>query len=571
MVKKSIRRRPAPAVAGVWTDPIHPVIQRLYAARGVNGSAEVQLRLAKLLSPHLMGGMVQAVAVMIDAIVKNKHITVAGDYDCDGCTGTAVAVRGFRMLGASNVRNIVPDRFKHGYGLSKALVDAMDPATQVIVTVDSGTSSFEGVAHAKAKGMQVVITDHHLPAEGLPDADAIVNPNLTGEQFPSKALAGVGVMLYLLLAIRHSMREQGMFASKAEPDLTELLDIVALGTVADLVPLDYNNRVLVDAGLRRIRAGKACPGIMALLDVSEKPYQELVASDIAFTIAPKLNAAGRLVDMALGVRCLLSESFDEARVMACELNEINAKRKEIQATMTAEAEALVAKFEDTDLSGVSVYEPTWNPGVVGLVASKLKENLHRPVIAFAPAGDDYPDEVRASGRSIDGFHLRDALAIVDVRNPGMMPKYGGHAMAAGLSLKTADIPRFTRAFNEVAQEFLTEDMLEALVMSDGELAPGQINLDMAYTLRQAGPWGQAFPEPVFDNVFEIVAWRTMGTKHFRGQLRDPRDGAEIDAIMFFAQDHLPPHSRVRVAYELGVNTFLGKDSVRLLIRHLEPA
>lgn len=567
MANQSIRRREATIVPGLWPDTVHPVLQRIYAARGVQGPDDIEHRLAKLINPNLLGGIDVAASIMVDAILTQRRITVAGDYDCDGATGAAVAVRGLRLLGAKDVRFIVPDRFVHGYGLTPALVDAMDPGTEVIVTVDSGTSSFEGVKAAKAKGMTVVITDHHLPGEGLPIADAIVNPNLVGETFPSKMLAGVGVMFYLLVAMRGEMRNRGLFLD-AGPDLTSLLDLVALGTVADLVPLDQNNRILVTAGLNRIRQGKANEGIKALIAIAQKDADRLVASDIAFGIAPRLNAAGRLTNMALGVETLLCDDPAVAETMVKQLDEINQDRREKQAEMIAEAEKIVAAPENLDAVGVVVFDPSWHAGVVGLVASRLKENLYRPVIAFAPAGEG-SDEVRGSGRSIPGFHLRDALALVDARNPGLMPKYGGHAMAAGLSLKTIDVPRFAQAFNEVATQMLDEEQLQAVVFSDGELPAGHINLFMAYDLRVAGPWGQNFPEPCFDNEFEVVGWKTLGAKGALLSLRDPRDPKTILSGTWFAADQIPPPLKVRVAYELVINTWQGNDSLRLLIRHLE--
>jgi single-stranded-DNA-specific exonuclease len=568
MAKQTIRRRTVSATSAAWPQHVHPVLQRIYAARGIENPSDIEHRLARLLNPNLLGGMDVAVDILIKSIQANKRITVAGDYDCDGATGAAVAVRGLRLLGATDVHFIVPDRFVHGYGLTPELVNAMDPGTEVIVTVDSGTSSFSGVKAAKEKGLTVVITDHHLPGEGLPIADAIVNPNLDGETFPSKMLAGVGVMFYLLIAMRGEMRNRGIFLD-AGPDLSTLLDLVALGTVADLVPLDFNNRILVDAGLRRIRSGQGNAGIKALMEIAELPPERLIASNIAFGIAPRLNAAGRLENMSLGVETLLSDDLGQARVMVRQLDAINKERKEMQAEMVNEAERMVATAEHIDSIGVVVFDPSWHAGVVGLVASKLKENLHRPVIAFAPAGEG-SDEVRGSGRSISGFHLRDALAVVDAKNPGLMPKFGGHAMAAGLSLKMADVPRFAKAFDEVATKMLDEETLQAVLFTDGELPAGHINIHMAYYLREAGPFGQGFPEPMFDNEFEVVAWRTLGAKGISLALKDPRDGAVVSGTMFFADGNIPPPTKVRAAFEIQINTWMERDSLKLLIRHLEP-
>lgn len=566
MAKRTIKRRYQPEPATDWPQHIHPIIQRLYEARGVKSAAEYNLRLAYLLSPALLGGIETAVDLLIDAIVNDRQITVAGDYDCDGATGTAVAVRGLKLLGAKKVNFVIPDRFLHGYGLSPGLVESMSPQPDLILTVDSGTSSFDGVACAKAKGITVVVTDHHLPAEGLPIADAIVNPNLKGETFPSKMLAGVGVMFYTLVAMRAEMRKRAIFLDNG-PDISKLLDLVALGTVADLVPLDYNNRILVSAGLQRIRSGQANAGITALVAATQKNIDSVVASDIAFTIAPRLNAAGRLENMTVGVQALITDDPFDAQALVAQLDAINKERKEKQAEMVAEAESMVGLME-TDATGVVVYDPKWHAGIVGLVASKLKESLHRPVVALAAGA--HADLVHGSARSIEGFHLRDALALIDVRHPGLLVKFGGHAMAAGLTLKTVDIPVFTEAFDKVATELLTEDHLQALVVTDGSLPPGFINIQTAYLIREAGPWGQAFPEPVFDGVFDVVSWKQLGDKHLRLQLEDPRDLTIVDAIMFFAEEFIPPPPRIHAAFELNISEWQGRESLKLMLRHMEP-
>ena len=386
-----LRRRESKGVPSGWPDSVHPVLQQIYAARGVLTPAEVEHRLARLLSPQTFGGMTQAVDLLIEAIRGDWTILIAGDYDCDGATGTAVAVRGLRLLGAKRVSYAIPNRFVHGYGLSPALVESLQPKPQLIVTVDNGVASVAGVAVAKAQGIRVIVTDHHLPGEQLPACDAMVNPNLTGDAFPSKALAGVGVMFYLLLALRAKLREQGVFAAGSEPDLSVLLDLVALGTVADLVPLDFNNRVLVESGLQRIRSGRACAGITALVESGKRSVATLCSSDLGFVVGPRLNAAGRLEDMRLGVECLLTDSVVQARQYAEQLSAINLERRDLQASMVAEAERMVAGMTDIDAIGVALYEPSWHAGVVGLVASKLKDRLHRPVIAFAPASEDDTD------------------------------------------------------------------------------------------------------------------------------------------------------------------------------------
>ena len=636
-----LRRREPQGEPSGWDASVHPVLQRIYAARGVLRPEGVQHRLQRLLPPQSLGGLDAATDLLAEAIRDDWAILVAGDYDCDGATGTAVAVRGLRMLGARRVGYAVPNRFVHGYGLTPALVDSLQPRPQLIVTVDNGVASVAGVARAHELGMRVIVTDHHLPGERLPDCDALVNPNVNlgkcGQGSPlfdsraqdarTKNLAGVGVMFYLLLALRAKLRGQGAFpcdlpdredqeavihgrtyqdssdlpdrkdqkaaihgrtSRKGEPDLSALLDLVALGTVADLVPLDFNNRVLVEAGLRRIRSGRACAGIAALVECGRRSAATLCASDLGFAVGPRLNAAGRLEDMRLGVECLLTDDAAQARRHAGRLDAINRERRDLQASMVAEAEAMTAGLRDIDAVGVALYEPSWHAGVVGLVASKLKERLHRPVIAFAPAspeecGDGSPPadpraqdartghvHLRGSGRSIPGFHLRDALATIDARQPGLIERFGGHAMAAGLSLRAADFPRFAAAFDAAARELVAPERLQAALYTDGELPAGGLSLELARQLREAGPWGQAFPEPLFDNVFECAGWQAMGEGHWRLSLRDPRDGSVHDAVMFNVGAASPP-PRLRAAYELVVNDWQGRESPRLLLRHVEPA
>ena len=564
-----LRRREPQGEPSGWDAAVHPVLQRIYAARGVLQPVGVEHRLQRLLSPQSLGGLDAAIDLLAAAIRDDQAILIAGDYDCDGATGTAVAVRGLRLLGAKRVSYAVPNRFVHGYGLTPALVDSLQPRPQLIVTVDNGVASVAGVARAHELGMRVIVTDHHLPGERLPDCDAMVNPNLVGDGFPSKALAGVGVMFYLLLALRAKLRGQGAFAG-SEPDLSTLLDLVALGTVADLVPLDFNNRVLAAAGIKRIRSGRACAGINALLECAKRSAATLCASDLGYSVGPRLNAAGRLEDMHIGIECLLTDDAATARRLAGELDAINRTRRELQADMVAEAEAMTAGLTDIAAIGVALYEPSWHAGVVGLVASKLKERLHRPAVAFAPASEDDADHLRGSGRSIPGFHLRDALAMIDARQPGLIERFGGHAMAAGLSLRAVDFPRFAAAFDAVARELIAPERLQAALYTDGELPAGSLSLELALQLRAAGPWGQAFPEPLFDNLFECAGWKPMGEGHWRLSLRDPRDGSVHDAVMFNVDSAAPP-TRLRAAYELVVNDWQGRESPRLLLRHVEPA
>ncbi|HEX7111424.1 MAG TPA: single-stranded-DNA-specific exonuclease RecJ [Mizugakiibacter sp.] len=570
MMAPALRRRALAGTPHGWPAHVHPVLQRVYAARGVLCPADAEHRLARLLPPQALGGLERALDLLEAAIAADHTILIAGDFDADGATGCAVAVRGLRLLGARRVGCVVPNRFEHGYGLSPALVASLNPAPDLLITVDNGISSVAGVEAARARGIQVVVTDHHLPGERLPAADAIVNPNLPGDPFPSKALAGVGVMFYLLLALRARLRERGAFAAREEPDLVALLDLVALGTVADLVPLDFNNRVLVEAGLRRIRAGRACAGIAALVEASGRSAATLVAADLGYALGPRINAAGRLEDMGLGVECLLTDDAARARELAALLSGINDERRGLQAAMVEEAEAMVARAGDSDAVGVALFDPGWHAGVVGLVASKLKERLHRPVVAFAPAGEGSA-ELRGSARSIAGFHIRDALAEVDARHPGLLGRFGGHAMAAGLSLRASEFARFAAAFDAVARERIGAELLSPVLHTDGGLAPGEFELALAQQLREAGPWGQAFPEPLFEDVFECVGWRTMGERHLRLDLRDPRDGRTLQAVHFGGHDGQPPPALLRAAYELGIDDWQGRTRLRLLLRHRQPA
>lgn len=560
-----VRRHPTEAPHD-WPAHLHPVLQRVYAARGVACPDEIGHRLAGLLPPDALGGIERATGLLANAIDDDAHILIAGDFDCDGATGCAVGVRGLRMLGARHVGYVVPDRAVHGYGLTPALVATMQPAPDLIVTVDNGIASLAGVAAAKARGCKVIVTDHHLPGPALPDADAIVNPNAAGDGFASKNLCGVGVMFYLLLALRARLGKRDAI------DLVPLLDLIALGTVADLVPLDHNNRALVEAGLRRIRAGHACAGIAALFEVAQRDVRHATASDLGFAIGPRINAAGRLEDMSIGVECLLADDAARARGLAAVLHDINAQRRDLQASMVEQALVGLVDLPAGDATGVSLFDPGWHPGVVGLVAAKVKERLHRPVVAFAPAGDD-SDVLRGSARSVPGFHIRDALAVVDARCPGLIERFGGHAMAAGLSLRLSHYARFAQAFDAVVRERIAPESLQPVLLSDGELATIDFGMDLARQLRLAGPWGQGFPAPLFDNVFECVDCRPMGNTgvHRRLQLRDPRDGRVHDAVWFNTDQEASVGTPLRIAYELMVNDWQGRGSLRLLVRHCEPA
>jgi single-stranded-DNA-specific exonuclease len=583
-----IVRRPLPAFAPEL--PGHPVLRRIFAARGVTCAAQVDYRLAGMLPPNL-GGLERACAIIGDAIRLQQRIVVVGDFDCDGATGTAVALRGLRLLGARNVCYGVPNRAVHGYGLSPALVEELSAQRpDLLITVDNGVAAHAGIAAARARGIRVVVTDHHLPGATLPDADALVNPNVDIEKCGEesllrdfhaqdarlKNLAGVGVMFYLLLALRARLRAEGWFAESGvlEPDLSALLDLVALGTVADLVALDYNNRVLVEAGLRRIRKGRACAGITALFGCGKRDCTKASAADLGFVVAPRLNAAGRIDDISLGIECLLADDPARARALAERLSALNAERRELQSDMTAQAEATVHRWISQHGTGslpfgLVLFEPDWHQGIVGLVASRLKDILNRPVIACAPAGEG-GEEVKGSGRSIAGFHLRDVLAEVDAANPGLLGRFGGHAMAAGLSLRRGDLERFGAAFGQVAQRRLLPEQLDAVLATDGELAPADYSLDLARQLRSAGPWGQAFPEPLFDGEFDIAGTRAIGDAHLRLKLRQRGDSALLDAVLFNADRCAPLPSCIRAAFHLEIDEWDGSQSLRLLLRHIEP-
>lgn len=566
-----IRRREAGA-AGTWPAHVPMLLQRIYEARGAGSMEQAQPRLAQLLPPDLLGGIDEATTLLADAIAANRHIVIVGDFDCDGATACAVGVRGLCLLGARRVTPAVPNRMVHGYGLSPSLVEELDAlAPELLVTVDHGIACHAGIAAAKARGWQVLVTDHHLPGDVLPPADAIVNPNLRGDPFPSKMLAGVGVMFYVLLALRRLLRERGAFDGP-EPDLSSLLDLVAVGTVADLVPLDANNRALVGAGLRRLRAGQACAGLQALVRVAGRDPARLTAADIGFAIAPRLNAAGRLEDMALGIACLLTDDATQADEMARVLAGINAERRGVQQQMVDEAQAALARV---DVEGAvplapCLFDPEWHPGVVGLVASKIKERLHRPVIAFAPA-EPGSTVLRGSARSIPGFHIRDALAAIDAANPGLMQRFGGHAMAAGLSLDESALSAFREAFHEQASMLLDEAILQEVLLSDGELRSDELDRAHAETLRSAGPWGQGFPEPMFDGRFDVLDWRVIGEKHLKFSLRLPGHAAALNAIHFNCwQDQAPP-ARIHAAYQLDTDDWQNRRGIQLLIRYWQAA
>lgn len=568
----NIRRRAVPEI-GDWPAGFPTLLQRIYAGRGAGNLEQAQPRLAQLLPPDSLGGLEKATDLLAQAIAGNQHIVVVGDFDCDGATACAVGVRGLRLLGATHVTPAVPNRMVHGYGLSPSLVEELAGLQpDLLVTVDHGIACHAGIAAAKSLGWKVLVTDHHLPGERLPPADAIVNPNCQGDAFPSKMLAGVGVMFYVLLALRRQLREAGTF-SDGGPDLSALLDLVAVGTVADLVPLDLNNRTLVAAGLRRLRAGQGSAGLRALIEVSGREAARLTTADIGFAIAPRLNAAGRLEDMAIGIECLLTDDATQAQELAQVLHGINAERRGVQQQMTDEAEAALVRIELAAEGQVPIalclFDPEWHPGVVGLVAAKMKEKLHRPVIAFAPA-EPGSSTLRGSARSIPGFHIRDALANVDSAHPGLMGRFGGHAMAAGLTLEESDLPGFEAAFRQQAQAMLDPAMLQAELLSDGELSAAEFDAVHAEALRNAGPWGQGFDEPLFDGEFEVLDWRVVGERHLKLSLRVEGRREPLNAIHFGGWHEQEPAPRLRLAYRLVPDDYRGGKAIQLIVEHSQP-
>ncbi len=573
----NIKRRTL--VAHQLPGDLHPVLARIYAARSVTAPEQLEHALDRLLPYHGLLGITQAAALLADAVTAQQRILILGDFDADGATSCALAVRALRLLGVGHVDYLVPNRFEYGYGLTPEIVAvAAQRKPDVLITVDNGISSVEGVRAAKAAGMCVVVTDHHLPGAQLPDADAIVNPNQRGDTFASKNLAGVGVIFYVMLALRAQLRERGWFAQKnnlAEPNLGRLLDLVALGTVADVVPLDFNNRILVQQGLARIRKAQCCAGIRALLQVSNRRCERVVAADLAFVVAPRLNAAGRLEDMSLGIECLLTDTEDHALALAQRLDELNHDRREIETQMKDQALAalktLQLNADSAELPvGLCLFDPNWHQGVIGLLAARVKEKFHRPVIAFAPSSDG---EIKGSARSVAGLHIRDALDAVAAHHPGLVQKFGGHAMAAGLTLRRADYAAFSLAFDAEVRRHLQPADLCGVIHSDGELRPDEITLDLAHLLRYAAPWGQSFPEPMFDGAFELVQHRVVGERHLKMVLRAPGEQRLIDAIAFNTSATQWPDAtrRVNVAYRVEINEYQGKQSVQLVVEHVAPA
>lgn len=576
MTLKTQLRRRDPADDSHLPAQLHPLLRRLYASRGVKNAEELERGVKGLLAWQQLDGIDAGVTLLQQALADRRRIVIVGDFDADGATSTALAVLALRSMGGSNIDYLVPNRFEDGYGLSPEVVEQVAArGAELIVTVDNGISSHAGVDLAHAKGIQVLVTDHHLPGETLPAAEAIINPNLVGCDFLSKSLAGVGVTFYLMLALRARLRDCGWFDQRtlAVPNLAELLDLVALGTVADVVPLDANNRILVHQGLSRIRAGKCRPGIRALLEVANRDARQLTASDLGFSLGPRLNAAGRLDDMSIGVALLLSDDIAQARALAIDLDALNQTRREIEQGMQVEALQLCDQLERTSTElpyGIAMYHPEWHQGVVGILASRIKERFHRPVIAFAPAGDGL---LKGSGRSVAGLHMRDALERLDTLNPGLMLKFGGHAMAAGLSLEQDKFDEFRQRFADLVGEWMDASQLEGVIWSDGELKGNELSLETAELLRDGGPWGQSFPEPTFDGKFRILQQRLVGERHLKLMVEPMNGGPLLDGIAFNIDTTLWPDSSVRevkLAYKLDINEYRGNRSVQLLIQHLWP-
>ena len=566
-----IEPRPLPQILP-FLGEMPTLLTRLYAARGVQSQAELDKSLARLIPYQQLKGIDAAVDLLVVALEQRQRILIVGDFDADGATASTVGMLGLRLLGAAHVDYLVPNRFEYGYGLTPEIVEvALTRPPQLLITVDNGISSIEGVAAAKKAGLSVLVTDHHLPGNELPAADAIVNPNQPGCDFPSKALAGVGVIFYVLIALRARLNSLGWYQNSKAPNIAELLDLVALGSVADVVPLDANNRILVHQGLERIRAGRARPGLKAILEVAKRDPSKITSTDLGFILGPRLNAAGRLDDMSLGIECLLTDDANAAREMAAQLDEMNQDRKSIEQGMQREA---LAQLKDLTIDsmpfGLCLFDPEWHQGVIGILASRLKEKYFRPTFAFADAGDGM---LKGSGRSVPGFHIRDALSVVAAQHPDLISKYGGHAMAAGLTLPEANFPLFCEAFDAEVRRQLREEDLTGRMLSDGSLAVEEFHLELARALRNAGPWGQHFPEPLFHGVFQLVEQRIVGERHLKVVLKTECGSVKLDGIAFGIDRDVWPNPTIRwveLAYKLDLNEFRGNETVQLMIAHIEP-
>ncbi|MBT7952066.1 MAG: single-stranded-DNA-specific exonuclease RecJ [Gammaproteobacteria bacterium] len=575
MLKKNIIRRKQKNTIK-FPDTTHPALMKVYAGRNIGSVEELDYSLKNLLPFNLLGNIEKAARLLSEVLEQKKRIVIVADYDADGATACALAIRGLKMMGLHDVQFIVPDRFEHGYGLSPEIVElAIVLNPDLIITVDNGISSVDGVRLARSKGIEVLITDHHLPGPVLPDASVIVNPNLENDSFPSKSLAGVGVLFYVLAALRAELRAKGWFEQQgiAEPNLALFLDLVALGTIADVVPLDPNNRILVFQGLERIRNGLCAAGISALLSVAKRTPAKITSSDLGFSIGPRLNAAGRLTDMRLGIECLICDDRDKAMHMASKLDELNQQRRMIQDEMQSEAiadiEAMDLQSKESLPSGMCLFKENWHQGVIGVLASKIKELTHRPVIAFAR---DSGELIKGSARSIRDVHIRDAIEAIATAHPGLVLKYGGHAMAAGLSIRHDSFESFCQLFDQEIGRRIKTTGFDSELMSDGELEAKDFSIELAEELGQAGPWGQGFPEPRFDGKFKILSSRIVGTKHLKLQLYLEDKKNPIEAIAFNTNDELWPtnYEEVQTLYRLDVNEYLGRRTPQLIVEHIEP-
>lgn len=566
----NIVRREKTEPAAELSEALHPVLARIYASRGIHHLQELDYSIQSLTPFHQLMGIAQAVDLLVEVLQQQQAITIVGDFDADGATSTALAIRCLRDMGHHKVDFLVPNRFQYGYGLTTPISQKVaEQGGELLITVDNGIASIEGVAAARTLGMRVLITDHHLPGETLPAADAIVNPNQPGDEFPHKSLAGVGVVFYLMLALRTRLREMDWFTQQGiqDPNLARYLDLVALGTVADVVPLEHNNRILVEQGLRRIRAGQCCPGIRALCQIGKRELERLTSQDLGFALGPRLNAAGRLEDMSIGIRCLLTDSEAEAQNLAVELDSLNRMRQEIEQEMKEQAFALLNELPLDEAgewpAAVCIYHEEWHEGVIGILASRIKERIHRPVIAFAQGENG---QLKGSARSIPGLHIRDALAVVATQHPDILTRFGGHAMAAGMSLQPEHLEAFREAFIEVVDQQLASEDRQASLHVDGELNFSNVDLSLAEQLRTGGPWGQGFPAPLFTGKFEVVQQRIVGERHLKFTLRSPQ-GQTIDAIAFHLDDEQlqTNYQRIEAVYRLDINRFRGNQSLQVML------
>ena len=556
-------------------DDTHPVLRRIYAARNISSHRQLDYSLDNLLPFNTLKNIDAAAGLLVDALRDDKRILVVADYDADGATACALALRGLSLLGAGHVAYLVPDRVKHGYGLSTDVVRlALELDPDLLVTVDNGISSLSGVEFARNAGVDVLITDHHLPGKELPAASVIVNPNQPGDQFPSKCIAGVGVMFYVLLAVRAGLRDANWFEGQGlrTPNFAPLLDLVALGTVADVVELDFNNRILVGQGLKWIRARRCSQGVMALIRIAGSVPERITSADLGFLLGPRLNAAGRLADMSLGIECLLTDDFSSAVSLAVQLDKFNRERKLVQADMQEEAEAYlrdVAELEQGELPfGVCLYDAGWHQGIVGILAGRIKEMVNRPVLIFASAGEGL---LKGSGRSISGIHLKDVLEALAVQNPSLIQRYGGHAMAAGLTIREADYAEFRELFDAQVRSLTAGRLPGAEIITDGKLDPADISLELAGEIENAGPWGQGFPEPLFDDVFTVVDARTVGDRHLKMKLLPGGAQRPVDAIAFnTGRDAIEESAQShRFVYRLAINDYSGARTPQLIVEHIQ--